>query len=305
MPFITVCTATYNFSEYLHRVYDSLILQTFTDFEWVVVDDASTDNTERLVKDWISNNNQFDINYIKLPENRGKMHATNQGVLAAKGEFFLDIGGDDALKPYALEHFVDQWKGIDNSLKPTLAGMVTHREDQFGEMVGTRFPENPLICDYFERMFKYKIKGDKCELYKTEVMKEFPFYDKVDKHVIHSATFFDIAYKYKLYCFEDSLYIYYRNEDKNTLSKKTHKLRFIKGRQFYAEKRINKYFDRIPSLKFKLFSFISYIRYSLHSGLTISEMYRRINKSEYRLFFILIFPFGYLIYHIDRFRKRV
>jgi len=305
MPLITVCTATYNFDKYLHRVYDSLRLQTINDFEWIIVDDASIDNTEEIVQKWISEGNGFDIVYIKLPENRGKMYATNQGAKAASGDFFLDIGGDDALKPYALDHFIDQWNKIDNSVKPTIAGLVTNVEDQFGNMVGTNFPESPLICDYFELKFKYKIRGDKCSLYKTDVMLQYPFYDDVDRHVIHSATFFDIAYEYKLYCFEDSLYIYYRNEDKNTLSKKTHKLRFIKGRQFYAEKRINKYFNKIPSLKFKLYSFISYIRYSAHSDITFLEMFKRINRPKYKFIFTLVFPTGYLIFLSDRLRKRV
>jgi len=305
MPFITVCTATYNFEMFLHRVYESLQKQTYRDFEWVIVDDASDDNTEQLVKGWISNKDFFYIKYIKLPENRGKMHATNQGVIAASGKFFLDIGGDDALKPYTLKHFVEQWNKIDKLLKPKIAGLVANIEDQFGNMVGTNFPESPLICDYFERTFKYKIKGDKCSLYKTDVMREFPYYDKVDKHVMNSATFFDIAYKYKLYCFEDSLYIYYRNENRNTLSHKTHKLRFIKGRQFYAERRINKYFDRIPSNIFKFFTFISYFRYSAHSSMSIIEMIRRIKKIKYKILFIIIIPISYTIFLSDKINKRV
>lgn len=306
MPYITVCTATYNFEKYLHRIYESLQQQTYKDFEWVVVDDASEDGTEELIQSWIANNDFFSINYIKLPENRGKMHATNQGVLVAEGYFFLDIGGDDALKPYALEHFVTKWEEIDEDLKPQLAGMVTNREDQHGNMVGTHFPQDTLVCDYFERMFKYRIKGDKCELYKTEVMREFPFYDKVDRHVIHSATFFDMAYKYKLYCFEDSLYIYWMyEEDKLTLSKRTHKLRFLKGRQFYAERRINVYFNRIPSLKFKFLTFISYIRYSAHIGLSYGEMLRRIEKFRYKLAYVMILPFGWGLVRSDRRKKRV
>ena len=90
MPFISVCTATYNFSKYLHRVYESLQKQTYNDFEWIIVDDASEDNTEELVHRWIHNNDFFKINYIKLRENRGKMHATNQGVKQAEGYFFLE-----------------------------------------------------------------------------------------------------------------------------------------------------------------------------------------------------------------------
>ncbi|OQY35528.1 MAG: hypothetical protein B6241_01090 [Spirochaetaceae bacterium 4572_59] len=313
MPRISVCTASYNFRPYLHRVYESLQLQTFKDFEWIIVDDGSEDDTESLVKEWIANKDFFTIRYHRFPENRGKMSATNHGAIMAEGEFFLDFGGDDALKPNALERFMARWDEIDEDVKPEIAALIACSENQYGEFVGTEFPQDPLICDFYERKFKYRIKGEKLQLFKTEVTRRFPYYDKVDRHVIHSATYFDISEFYKIYCFNEVLYTWYVHEkDKVSLSERTHKLRFIKGRQFYAERRINKYLPCIPTVDnksyvflFKFLTFVSYIRYSSHMGLGVGEMFRRIQKKHYKLIFCLILPLGLGLILSDRIKKRV
>ena len=311
MPLITVATATYNYGCYIHRVYESLKEQTFKDFEWIIVDDGSEDNTEELVQSWIEEKPFFPIRYHKFPENRGKMAATNQGARMAEGYWFMDIGADDALKPYALEHFMKQWDAIDPALKDEIGVLMTHCEDQHGIFVGNHYPSDPLICDYYEKQFVYRIMRDQSQLFKTQVMLEFPYYDKVDKHVIHSATYFDIAEKYKVYCFEDICLVYYRGE-KNSLSYKTKKLRFIKGRQFYAERRINKYIHHIPKNAVKKYkylfilqTFVSYIRYSHHMGLRFHEMFKRIDRISDRLLFLFVAPTGFAVCISDKIKGRV
>ncbi|RLC57714.1 MAG: hypothetical protein DRH89_02885 [Candidatus Cloacimonadota bacterium] len=305
MPFLTVGTATYNFKDFIIRSYESLRLQTYRDFEWIIVDDGSDDNTDALVASWIKQNS-IKIRYYKFSENKGKMAAMNFAIREAEGIFFVPLDADDTLKDYALDHIVKKWYSINHNLQEQIAALVFNCEDQHGNKVGTLFPSDPLICDYFDLKFKYKVRGDKIQIYKTKVLLEFPYYDHVDKHVIHSATYFDIAYHYKLYCSNEFLFIYYQNETgKIRLSQKLNNLRFIKGRQFYAEKRINKYFNRIKSIKFRMETFISYYRYSHHSGIKLNEMFKRINLKRFKIFFIFIIPFGFIIVIMDKLRKRI
>ena len=77
----TVCTATFNRAHTLHRVFDSLVKQQFTDFEWLVIDDGSTDDTKTLISQWQSKAS-FPIRY-RFQENQGKHIAINTGVALA------------------------------------------------------------------------------------------------------------------------------------------------------------------------------------------------------------------------------
>lgn len=62
---LTIFTPSYNRGHLITRLYDSLLKQTSFDFEWVVVDDGSTDNTEQLFSVWLNNDNPFDVVYRK------------------------------------------------------------------------------------------------------------------------------------------------------------------------------------------------------------------------------------------------
>ena len=62
---ITVFTPTYNRGYIIKSLYHSLQKQTFKDFEWIIVDDGSTDNTEQVVQEWLQEKNFFPIYYYK------------------------------------------------------------------------------------------------------------------------------------------------------------------------------------------------------------------------------------------------
>ena len=101
MPFFTIFTPTYNRAYILPQLYQSLCMQTCKDFEWLIIDDGSTDNTYSLVEDWINKCKQFSIRYY-AKENAGKPRAINDGVKKAKGKYFFMVDSDDRLKPDAI-----------------------------------------------------------------------------------------------------------------------------------------------------------------------------------------------------------
>ena len=103
----TVFTPTFNRAHTLHRVYTSLCSQTFTNFEWLVVDDGSEDGTEKLVMRW-KKEAPFPVRY-KKQKNSGKHMATNHGVSSARGELFVIADSDDEFLPNALKIFYDEW----------------------------------------------------------------------------------------------------------------------------------------------------------------------------------------------------
>ena len=104
---ITVFTPTYNRAYIIENLYRSIQRQTYRGFEWLVVDDGSSDGTEALFAKWMEEDNDFAIRYIKQ-ENGGKCRAINRGVQEARGEFFFTVDSDDYLTDDALEK-VAKW----------------------------------------------------------------------------------------------------------------------------------------------------------------------------------------------------
>src|SRR5216684_6062284 len=149
----TVFTPTFNRSLTLSRVYESLRLQTFRDFEWLIVDDGSTDGTGELVEKWQTESG-FPIRYI-YQENQGKATAFNRGVREAQGELFLTLDSDDACVMQALERFKYHWDKIPPNQRDKFSAITVLCQDQKGRLVGDRFPRDVLDSDCIELVFKY------------------------------------------------------------------------------------------------------------------------------------------------------
>ena len=113
MPYITIHTASFNRAKLLERVYRSLCSQTSKDFEWIISDDGSSDNTEEMVKAWMLKDNGFDIIYSKLPH-VGFPRALNDGVRLARTDWFMMLDSDDWLLPETVEKLIPWLEEIEN-----------------------------------------------------------------------------------------------------------------------------------------------------------------------------------------------
>ncbi len=200
---VTVFTPTYNRAYRLSNLYESLRCQSCFEFEWVIVDDGSTDNTEELVKSW-GTDNPFNIVYYKQ-NNKGKYQAINKGAMLASGSLFYIVDSDDILPPKSIEVVERVYSEIkDDSSFGGLCGLKCYMN---GEKVGGGADFGVLDCNSFEFKFKYKVEGDMAEVIKTDVMKEFPFPDfSPEKFCPEALMFFRIASKYKLRYFYEDIY---------------------------------------------------------------------------------------------------
>ena len=194
---LTIFTPTYNRAREIGRLYESLKLQTNKDFEWVVIDDGSSDNTEAVMQKFISEG-LISINFSKQ-ENSGKMKAHNLGVEKAMGELFVCVDADDWLTEDAVEQII---KNADKISDDALAGLVFHDLDGFTDnIVGTDFPWEEKICNYYDMYNKYGITGDKTPVYKTEILKEYPFPEiENEKFVPEALVNNRISDKYDMIC---------------------------------------------------------------------------------------------------------
>lgn len=176
---ITVFTPIYNRAYCIKNAYDSLINQTFQNFEWIIVDDGSTDNLQEHINQWILKK-KLDIKYVKV-SNRGKMRAQNIAVkLASKPAFFV-LDSDDSLKVDALESI---WKWFEE----------IQYDDKFAGVSGLRDCKTVQVdLDYkyvditnCERR-KHGLSMDAAECYKTDILIDYlaPEYD--DENYISPA----------------------------------------------------------------------------------------------------------------------
>jgi len=202
---ITVFTPTYNRGYIIEKLYRSLQKQTYTNFEWLIIDDGSNDHTQELFDSWTQENNPFDIRYYKV-KNGGKHRAINKGTDLAKGTLFFIVDSDDALTVDALQSIVNWEKSIFN--KHEFCGVSGNRGKNKSELIGTTFAGEYVDATSLERN-KFNITGDKAEVFYTEVLKKYKF-DEIDgEKFITEATVWDrMAYDgYKIRWFNKTVYL--------------------------------------------------------------------------------------------------
>ncbi|HMS98873.1 MAG TPA: glycosyltransferase family 2 protein [Saprospiraceae bacterium] len=169
----TVFTPTYNRGNTLHRVYKSLVNQSFRDFEWLIIDDGSSDNTGEVVNEFIRTAN-FSIRYL-FQDNKHKFHTILEAVKIAKGDFFYIIDSDDEIFPNALELLYKYWVSIPINDRHFFSGVTGLCVDQHMKLIGTKFPSDIFDSDTLESSVKYGIKGEKSGFQRTDLMREFSF----------------------------------------------------------------------------------------------------------------------------------
>lgn len=194
---ITVFTPTYNRGAFLHAIFESLSQQTFKDFEWTVVDDGSTDNTKDMMDKIIAGCDTFPIRYI-YKENGGKHTAINVGTKLAKGKLFFIVDSDDTLMDMSLQTVADEWNKVkENSQVGGVVGLDVNSET--GEIIGGGLPQDVIDCDAMKIRYRYHVLGDLKEVFRTDVLREFPFPEiKGERFCPEQLVWFRIAQKYKL-----------------------------------------------------------------------------------------------------------
>lgn len=202
---VTVFTPTYNRAYRIQALYESLQKQTCKDFEWLVVDDGSTDNTSELFEQWQSEKNSFPIRYFKQP-NGGKHRAVNFGAKIADGQVFYIVDSDDQLPANSIEIIVEEYTKIkDNKEVGGLSGIKAYFDWQ---KVGGEQNFGTLFCNSLDFRYKYKIKGDMAEVFKTDVIREYPFPEiEGEKFCPEAVLFQRVAAKYKFYYFYKKIYL--------------------------------------------------------------------------------------------------
>lgn len=188
MEFLTIFTPAYNRAHTLPRTYESLCAQDCKDFIWLIVDDGSTDNTSKLVKEWKGKENGFEIQYI-YKENGGMHTAHNTAYENIHTELNVCIDSDDRMPLGAVGKIKKTWELIRNS---GYAGIIGLDSDFDGNIIGKGFP-NGVIDTTLGGYYAAGGAGDKKLVYRTDVINSIPEYP-----VFPGEKYVGLAYKYTL-----------------------------------------------------------------------------------------------------------
>ncbi|WP_180272279.1 glycosyltransferase family 2 protein [Maribacter sp. 4U21] len=220
----SVITPTYNRAHTLERVFNSLKQQSNKDFEWIIVDDASTDNTKKLVKSWVNLNLEFSIKYYLLDKNKGKPNALNVGLEYCSRPFTVIADSDDTFVSNTIEDLQKLWQMVDISDNANrIASIWTLVKNERGELVGEPFPSNFWQVDLKGRILNRKaaVQGEKWHSWRTTVLRKYKMFHSDFSFISEGSTWNRINKDYDFLCINIIHRIYFSSPDGLILKEKT------------------------------------------------------------------------------------
>ena len=170
-PLVSICTPVYNRNKIIERPLNSVKNQDYKNFEYIIVDDGSTDGVEKKIYKYMD---EVDFPVIFIRKNNGGVHtARNRAYKIARGKYFTSVDSDDELLPNALSTFLKAWESIPKDKVNEYREVVGLFENQDHIIVGDYFPNDINIKD---KETAQKIcnatKGDHSCMNITKIMKE-------------------------------------------------------------------------------------------------------------------------------------
>lgn len=195
--YITILTATYNRANKLKKLYNSLLKQTNKNFEWFIVDDGSTDDSEKVINNFIKEG-KIPILYEKK-QNGGKHTALNVGISKIKSRLTVIVDSDDWLCDDAIDLIYKFDQKYKNSKELKLCGYSFLRKYPSGKINGKNFRTDELIGSYIDIRINQEIDGDKAEVWYTEILKKYPFPEfENEKFLGEDVVWIEMAKKYNM-----------------------------------------------------------------------------------------------------------
>jgi glycosyltransferase involved in cell wall biosynthesis len=302
----TVFTPTYNRGHTLGRAYESLAAQTLRDFEWLVVDNASTDNTAELMAGW-QQVAAFPIRYLRNATNIGRQGSWARAIAEARGELFTELRSADGLVPTALERLAYHWQAIPEGSRHEFSAVSALVVDENGRLIGTQFPSDILDSDSIEIRDRYRVRGDKWGFQRTQVLREveiaqIPGYVGYFAEAIVWRT---IARRYRTRYVNERLRIFWQDQPPG-LSRPVVGWINAPGRVLEAEDRLNHDLKWLPKVPLSFYrEAVAYVCSSLHAGRSFRDQMRALRPRVARGLWLAALPPGVVAFLIQRFLPAV
>ncbi|MDC0146024.1 glycosyltransferase family 2 protein [Amylibacter sp.] len=174
-PKVTVITPTWNRGPYLDRVWLSLCGQTYDNFEWIICDDGSTDNTAERVQFFLENSD-FPITVVVASLHVGKVRLDNEAVALADSEYTIWCDSDDYLLPDAIFDLVEIVRSIEDNIRQSFIGVTALCATENGAIVSTALPSDVSYDTTWNSLVTNEnVQGDMIYMCQTSALKSNPF----------------------------------------------------------------------------------------------------------------------------------
>jgi glycosyltransferase involved in cell wall biosynthesis len=262
---ITVVTPTYNRSLELKQLYHSLCKQTYSDFEWLVIDDGSADDTKNVVEQFVSAN-KIKIRYL-YKENGGKHTALNVAFRVVSTELLFIVDSDDILTEDAVQCICNDWEQVKNK---NLCGISYLRGYSSDKVIGDLYPYADKSIDNFINLrFNNGINGDKAEVWVTKYLRDYryPEYEG-EKFISESVAWIHVSRNYDMLFVNKIIYITEYLEGGLSDSGRALRFRCPNNMAYGSLETMSKEF----SMKIRIKETLLYIVYSRFGGKSIRQM---------------------------------
>lgn len=282
---ISIVTPVYNRADLLYKCYQSLVNQTNYDFEWIIIDDGSTDNSLEVARSFKAD---FPIKVI-TKENGGKHTALNASHPYICGDYVLMLDSDDSLIPSAIEDVIIGWKKYDNQDE---IGIVTFLKGEDEEHPSCKaYDEDegkPVDIIRYRRESISSI--DACEVIRTELFKKYPFPEfEGEKFIAEGALWTRVGLTHKCVYINKVIYLADYLEGGLTKLGKPLRVHNPNGGMYTSNLGMNKK----NFLKSRLKNGLLYNCYSFFAKKTFKEAFR---QSDSKFLMCFCRPFGFALF---------
>lgn len=283
---LSIVTPSYNRGYLLGRLFDSLKVQNNYNFEWIIIDDGSTDNTKEIIKEIQDGCYEFPIIYV-YQENGGKHRAINSAIKNANGEFIFIVDSDDYITQDAV-NTIEQWTKeiVDKNEIAGVSGLRAYGDGKiiggFGNIKGNEYIEITNL-----QRKQYGLLGDKAEIYKREILLKYPFPEFENEKFLPEEAVWNIIARdgYKLRWYKKIIYYTEYLEDGLTYAVKYKNLEWNNFMGYTYVVALN--LECYKNLKTKSMIFINYYRMAKKKGYGLYSISKFLNISNLDAIFYL------------------
>lgn len=206
----TIFTPCYNGAKTIHRVFESIECQSYENFEWIIVNDGSKDDSKKVIEDLMTRSLVKDRIIFLSQANQGKHTAWRNALSKATGDLWLPADCDDSFLPDTL-YFLNEKANMLDILNNNFSGInVCCFDPETGQIIGTPFPKDGMISDNIELEYVYHICGEHWGCQRIDVMKQFPFPEIKGSFYNENYLWFSFAINgYKVACYNKPLRAYF------------------------------------------------------------------------------------------------
>ena len=287
---ITVITPIYNRKKLIKQAYESLKNQTNKNFEWLIVDDGSTDKVEEEITE-MQNEGIIKINYI-YKTNGGKHTALNVAFKNLSTELAIILDSDDILISKAIEEILTYWDKYKSM--PKIAGMVFLRGYNTEKAMTNRFSKDEYIGNYNKEIINAGLVGDKAEVFRSDILQRYSFPEfKTEKFLGEGFLWSKISRKYDMVFINKIIYIGNYLEDGLTKAGKKLRINNPLGGMEHSKEYMDK---SVYCLKVRIKNIILYNIYYFFARDKYSKAYMKKYQLINKFLNILLKPISFLIY---------